>query len=41
MKSDVIKIDSKGNGFREAIEQTGKTAVFTGRAGMNRWSCSL
>ena len=30
MKSDVIKIDSRGNGFREAIEQTGKTAVFTG-----------
>ena len=29
MKSDVIKIDSRGNGFREAIEQTGKTAVFT------------
>lgn len=30
MKSDVINIDSRGNGFREAIEQTGKTAVFTG-----------
>ena len=30
MKSDVIKIDSRGNGFREAISQTGKTAVFTG-----------
>ena len=29
MKSDVIKIDSRGNGFREAITQTGKTAVFT------------
>lgn len=30
MKSDVISIDSRGNGFREAIEQTGKTAAFTG-----------
>ena len=30
MKSDVIKIDSRGNGFREAITQTVKTAVFTG-----------
>ena len=30
MKSDVIKIDSRGNGFREAISQAGKTAVFTG-----------
>lgn len=30
MKSDVINIDSRGNGFREAIEQTGKTAAFAG-----------
>ena len=30
MKSDVISIDSRGNGFREAIEQTGKTAAFNG-----------
>ena len=30
MKSDVISIDSRGNGFREAIEQTGKSAVFAG-----------
>ena len=30
MKSDVIRIDSKGNGFREAIVQTDKTAVFVG-----------
>ena len=30
MKSDVISIDSMGNGFREAIEQTGKTAAFNG-----------
>ena len=33
MRSDVIKIDSKGNGFREAIAQTVKTAVFTGLDG--------
>ena len=30
MKSDVVYIDSKGNGFREAIEQTQKTVVFAG-----------
>ena len=30
MKSDVITIDSRGNGFGEAIAQTGKTAKFVG-----------
>lgn len=30
MKSNVINIDGSGNGFREAVEQTGKTAAYAG-----------
>lgn len=30
MKSDVIYIDSNGKGFKNAIEQSGKTAAFAG-----------
>ncbi|MBQ6384057.1 MAG: hypothetical protein IJJ42_10795 [Clostridia bacterium] len=30
MKSDVIVIDNQGNGFRDAVEQTKRTAAFRG-----------
>ena len=33
MKSDVIMIDNQGNGFRDAVEQTRKTAAFRGLSG--------
>ena len=30
MKSDVILIDNRGNGFAEALKQTGKVAEYRG-----------
>ena len=30
MKSDIIRIDNRGNGFQEALEQTAKAASFRG-----------
>ena len=32
MKSDVIAIDNKGTGFKEAVEATKKLAEFNGRS---------